>query len=88
MNRRKFLELFALGVAGHTLDIDRLLWVPGQKTIFVPTQAQVKLYASDKAIDLFLAGIQYHHFNASTREWLGFNRDESRINNKTSKVSE
>lgn len=36
MNRRQLLRLLALGVVGHTLDIDRLLWVPGQKTIFLP----------------------------------------------------
>lgn len=36
MNRRQLLKLLALGVAGHTLDIDRLLWVPGSKTIFIP----------------------------------------------------
>lgn len=37
MNRRQLLKLLALGVAGHTLDIDRLLWVPGSKTIFIPS---------------------------------------------------
>lgn len=37
MNRRHFLQLLATGVIGHTLDIDRLLWVPGQKTIFIPS---------------------------------------------------
>lgn len=37
MNRRQLLKLLALGIVGHTLDIDRLLWVPGQKKIFLPT---------------------------------------------------
>lgn len=37
MERRGFLRLLALGVIGHHLDVDRLLWVPGQKTIFLPT---------------------------------------------------
>lgn len=37
MNRRELLKLFALGIVGHTLDIDRLLWVPGQKKIFIPS---------------------------------------------------
>lgn len=36
MTRRQLLKLIALGVAGHTLDIDRLLWVPGTKKIFIP----------------------------------------------------
>ena len=34
MNRRAFLALVASGVAGLTLDPERLLWVPRQKTIF------------------------------------------------------
>jgi hypothetical protein len=36
LNRRNLLKLLSLGVVGHTLDIDKLLWVPGQKTIFLP----------------------------------------------------
>lgn len=35
MDRRSFLKLLAAGVIGHELDIDRLLWVPGQKKIFL-----------------------------------------------------
>ena len=41
--RRSFLKLLALGVIGHELDIDRLLWVPGQKTIFLPASKGVSL---------------------------------------------
>jgi hypothetical protein len=40
-NRREFLKLLSLGVIGHTLDIDRLLWIPGEKTIFIPSQKQI-----------------------------------------------
>jgi hypothetical protein len=36
VNRRAFLRILALGVVGHELDIDRLLWVPGAKKIFIP----------------------------------------------------
>jgi hypothetical protein len=41
MNRRSFLHLLGLSAAGLAvgeleLDLDRLLWVPGQKTIFLP----------------------------------------------------
>ena len=35
--RRQFLRLVASGVVGHSLDLDRLLWVPGAKTFFLPT---------------------------------------------------
>ena len=37
MNRRTLLRSLALGAAGLVLDPERLLWVPGQKTSFVPT---------------------------------------------------
>ena len=36
MDRRSFFKLIASGVIGYELDLDRLLWVPGQKTIFIP----------------------------------------------------
>lgn len=43
MNRRAFLAWLggtAAGVAAaHTLDLDKLLWVPGEKTIFLPTES-------------------------------------------------
>ena len=45
--RRELLKLLALGVAGHTLDIDRLLWVPGEKTIFLPTAPINQLTMAD-----------------------------------------
>lgn len=38
MNRRSLLKLLSVGVVGYTLDIDKLLWVPGQKTIFLPSR--------------------------------------------------
>ena len=34
MKRRELIKLLSLGVIGHTLDIDKLLWVPGEKKIF------------------------------------------------------
>ncbi len=40
MNRRTFLAWLAGTAAGaaaaHTLDLEKLLWVPGQKNIFIP----------------------------------------------------
>jgi hypothetical protein len=36
MNRRSLLKLLSLGAVSHTLDLDKLLWVPGEKTIFLP----------------------------------------------------
>jgi hypothetical protein len=46
VNRRAFLRILALGVVGHELDIDRLLWVPGSKTIFLPTETHKSLTTS------------------------------------------
>lgn len=40
MNRRGFLSLLGLGAAGLAIDPERLLWVPGQKTIFLPSVAR------------------------------------------------
>lgn len=37
MNRRALLKLLATGALGHVLDVDKLLWVPGAKTIFLPS---------------------------------------------------
>lgn len=45
MNRRAFLERLGFGTvaaaaaaaATGVLDIERLLWIPGEKTIFLPT---------------------------------------------------
>lgn len=36
MDRRRFLSLLAASAAGLALDPERLLWVPGQRTIFLP----------------------------------------------------
>jgi len=36
MDRRRFLQLGAAVVAGTAFDPERLLWVPGAKTYFIP----------------------------------------------------
>lgn len=36
MNRRHFLSALATAASAMALDLERLLWVPGQKTIFIP----------------------------------------------------
>jgi hypothetical protein len=37
MNRRDFLRyLIAAPIAAH-LDVEKLLWIPGEKTIFIPS---------------------------------------------------
>ncbi len=39
MNRRGFLNLLGLSAGTMVLDPEKLLWVPGKKTIFVPPPA-------------------------------------------------
>lgn len=36
MDRRSLLKLIASGLVGTALDVDKLLWIPGQKKIFLP----------------------------------------------------
>ena len=36
MNRRSFLHAATLAASALAIDPERLLWTPGQKTIFVP----------------------------------------------------
>lgn len=37
MNRRELLRLLTTGLVGYQLDLDRLLWIPGAKKIFLPS---------------------------------------------------
>ncbi len=37
IDRRSFLRVLLAGAAGAVLDPEKLLWVPGQKTIFLPS---------------------------------------------------
>lgn len=42
MNRRDFLaSMFTAAAAPAILDLDRLLWVPGAKTIFLPSAPKI-----------------------------------------------
>jgi hypothetical protein len=40
VKRRAFLKTLAAAVAGATLDPEKLLWIPGQKKIFLPAATQ------------------------------------------------
>lgn len=41
IGRRGFLGILAAAVAGAAFDPERLMWVPGQKTIFIPPPPEV-----------------------------------------------
>lgn len=65
MNRHCFLQLLSAGTIGAaTFDLERLLWVPGQKTIFLPSTAPTLLditspiaWIAKDAMDLFAAAV-------------------------------
>lgn len=52
MNRRSFLRLLAIGAIAETVDVERLLWIPGQKTIFLPETIYHPSYSQILAIEL------------------------------------
>lgn len=60
MTRRGLLRLLGAGLIGHTLDVDKLLWVPGQKTIFLPPVASyTRLETMDKVLrEYYLPGVR------------------------------
>ena len=52
--RRGFLRLLASGAVGYALDVDKLLWVPGAKTFFLPS---IKKLTTAEILDLELKRI-------------------------------
>ena len=47
MDRRKFIQLLTTSAVGlYALDPDKLLWMPGEKTIFIPPTKQL-IFASE-----------------------------------------
>ncbi len=41
MNRRSFLRLFLASAVSETINVEKLLWIPGTKTIFLPTKFKI-----------------------------------------------
>lgn len=66
MKRRDFLKLLLATAAAEYVDYEKLLWIPGEKKIFIP-----------ESIDATLFGIPYHQTNASMGTWLGISRTEA-----------
>jgi hypothetical protein len=47
MNRRQFIKLISSSaIAAYALDPEKLLWVPGEKTIFIPPERRL-IYAAE-----------------------------------------
>lgn len=55
MNRRSFFGSLAALTAGMALDPERLLWVPGQKTIFLPP----RLGFDQECLRMMLANLKF-----------------------------
>ena len=54
-DRRAFLSLLTAAAAGLVLDPERLLWVPGRKTIFLPTPATHSWFITPQWIETDMA---------------------------------
>jgi hypothetical protein len=55
-----------------TLDVEKMLWVPGEKKIFIPNQSILD-NLDWKTISLY--GIPYHYYSVDACDsWLGFSR--------------
>lgn len=65
MNRRGFLGALATLAAGHVLDPERLLWVPGAKTFFLPSP-----YVTGEAVLTTAGGHTFLTIDIITREAL------------------
>lgn len=74
MDRRFFIDLVSSGVIGYSLDIDKLLWVPGKKKIFIPSVKQLQFYNEIADRDNIMHGIPYHYYSGSSDMWLGIKR--------------
>jgi hypothetical protein len=55
MERRRFLQLVtSSAVSAYAFDLDKLLWVPGQKTIFIPPERKL-IWAGE------VAALEFQH---------------------------
>lgn len=82
LSRKDFIKrLLAAGIS-LTVDPEQLLWVPGAKKIFLPTDAQVKFFNIPGSVTLTLVGVPYHTHDGFTRQWLGFYRTKDWKNEK------
>jgi hypothetical protein len=60
MDRRTFIKLITSGAVGYTLDVDKLLWVPGEKTFFLPAPKPIRLYSTAEIIAAEMERIAPH----------------------------
>lgn len=63
MDRRAFVKTFGVALAAFGLDPDRLLWVPGAKTIFIPEQTgEIVAYDESWLADLSMINLVTYRY--------------------------
>jgi len=60
MHRRDLLKYLLMTPAATFIDYEKLLWVPGEKKIFVPSRRQLELFFN---LDKFPQGVLYHDYS-------------------------
>lgn len=86
MNRRDFLKfLIATPIAAH-LDIEKLLWIPGEKTIFLPSDGFISI-SEIVAMELERVIPQMRTlFERDDMFYKALDRKPIRINNRTMSI--
>jgi hypothetical protein len=73
MDRRAFLRALGFGTvaaaaaATSVFDLERLLWVPGEKTIFLPSAPAIPAAVSDPLTGISIRFIQHWDIQLDTR---------------------
>lgn len=70
MHRRDFLRLLLSSPAAQYVDYEKLLWIPGEKKIFLPSDPLGTFFDLDA-----LNGILYHDYSYNyCGDWMGLAR--------------
>src|SRR5258708_2049208 len=75
MHRRSFLHFLLATPLAAVIDYEKLLWIPGEKTIFIPSPKQVEFMNLIIETPISLFGIPYHENDGSIGRWMRFERD-------------
>jgi hypothetical protein len=80
INRRDFLKLLLASASAEFIDYEKLLWVPGEKKIFLPDLDYYDAFYGGMAGGgkSLLFGVPYPYTDEATRIWLGFSRFDFR----------
>lgn len=57
MHRRDFLKLALLTASAEFIDYEKLLWIPGEKKIFIPSKSQFKFLTQREIVAIELERI-------------------------------